>query len=183
MRADIHPPTRQGRSSSRREDRTALRDFPRSAIAPLVPFRAPPWSSAAQLQAYGLELQALVAHIVSQRADRGGFRLSTASSWSTRCTNNFDRLLPRGSSRRVLSPCLYHRVSTAHRTHSMIIITTSRWNPPSPIRTPSHLSESLNARLISARARSYLQALAFSRPEKIFRSSSTRLAPACYART
>ena len=84
LRADSHPPTRQGRSSARREDRAAPRDFPRS-IVPSYRVRVPPWSSSAQLQAYCLELQVLSAHMVFRRVDRGDFELDTSTSRPIRC--------------------------------------------------------------------------------------------------
>ena len=164
-------------------DPSALRDFPRSAIAPLVPFRAPQyWSSGAQLQAYGLELQALVAHIVSQRADKGGFRLSTATSWSTRCANNIDLFSRRYSSRHMLFIASHRRVSTDYRTHAMAVITMNTRKLPSPIRLPTTIpSDSTNGWLISARAPYYPQAFATSQSAKTSSSSSTKLAPACDA--
>ena len=154
-----------------------------SSIAPLVPFRAPQyWSSGAQLQAYGLELQALVAHIVSQRADKGGFRLSTATSWSTRCANNIDLFSRRYSSRHMLFIASHRRVSTDYRTHAMAVITMNTRKLPSPIRLPTTIpSDSTNGWLISARAPYYPQAFATSQSAKTSSSSSTKLAPACDA--
>ena len=138
LRADSHPPTRQGRSSARREDRAAPRDFPRS-IVPSYRVRVPPWSSSAQLQAYCLELQVLSAHMVFQRVDRGGFELSTATSWSIRCANNIDRFSRRYSSRRIPSVCLYRyhslhglpctrngRRQNKHKEYTLTCTTTNR---------------------------------------------------------
>ena len=124
LRADSHPPTRRGRSSARREDRAAPRDFPRS-IVPSYRVRVLPWSSSAQLQAYCLELQVLSAHMVFQRVDRGGFELGTATSRPIRCaTISIDPLVV--THRAVsLSICLHFRTSTIHRTHAMAITTTS----------------------------------------------------------
>ena len=56
------------------------------------------------------------------------------TSWHIRCANNINLSSCRYSSRRVLSVCLYHRVSTAYHAHVTVAVKTSTKNLPSPAR-------------------------------------------------
>ena len=132
LRADLHLPTRKERSSSRREDRAALREPPHS-IATLISCSC----TAFKLRFATSRIQPRFARhtLASQRKVYGGVgNVCMMMGRVPRCANNIDRSSCRYSSRRILSTYLHHRISTAHRKHAIVIITTSTGSLHLPIR-------------------------------------------------